>query len=435
MDLRIGFVCGEYFNYTNNEKEIKPTNIHGGFGFLTKVKAEYLAKEGYDIHVFVPRESFYENANDNVEINGVKVHTYKTDSLSSRPIRAIKGLMGLAHNKYFNAALREFRPDILQAEDTPPSDILRNTSMEIPFILVFQDPFDYYDINLLIDSEKDYLRIPITGKVGYEMKDAEYRFRNKRIVKTIHKNNFVKPVHSFITKNRYLEAYAEAGFIAEKSKNLFFLPRIPDILHNPVKVYDAAQKKYENPTICWVARWDPQKRPDMGLLIAKQLPEVNFIVIGTANRNSAHYEIVEEYLKKNFSDLKNLKILGFVAEQAKREIIGKSWALLNTSIREGLPVTFLEALAEGTPIISYVDPDQYVTNFGIKAESYTVKAFADAIKSAIKDEGFNQIGSRSVPFIKKNHETAIVMRQHISIYDKMLSNNQSNAPLFAEMRK
>jgi glycosyltransferase involved in cell wall biosynthesis len=435
MDLRIGFICGEYFNYTNNEKGIKPTNIHGGFGFLTKMKAEYLVKEGYDVHVFVPRESFYDNANGNVEINGVKVHTYKTDSLSSRPIRAIKGLMGVAHNKYFNAALREFRPDILQAEDTPPLDILRNTSMEIPFVLVFQDPFDYYDINLLMDSEKDYLEIPITGKVGYEMKDAEYHFQNKRIVKAIHKKNFVKPVHSFITKNRYLEVYAEAGFIAGKSKNLFFLPKMPNILHNPVNVYYAAGKKNENPTICWVARWDPQKRPDMALLIAKQLPEVNFIMIGTANRNSAHYEIVEEYLKKKFSALKNLKILGFVAEQDKREIIGKSWALLNTSIREGLPITFLEALAEGTPIISYVDPDQYVTNFGIKAESYTVKAFADAINSVIKNEGFKEIRSRSVPFIKKNHETAIVMSQHISIYDKMLSNNQSNAPLFAEMRK
>ena len=435
MDLRIGFVCGEYFNYTNDEKEIKPTNIHGGFGFVTKVKAEYLAKDGYDVHVFVPRESFYDNANGNVEINGVNLHTYKTDSLSSRPIRAIKGLMGLAHNKYFNAALREFRPDILQAEDTPPLDILRNTSMEIPFVLVFQDPFDYYDINLLMDSEKDYLEIPITGKVGYEMKDAEYHFPNKRIVKAIHKKNFVKPVRSFITKNRYLEVYAVSNFLAEKSKNLFFLPRMPDILHNPVNVYDATRKKYDNPTVCWVARWDPQKRPDMALLIAKQLPEVNFIMIGTANRNSAHYEVVEEYLVKKFYDLKNLKILGFVTEQDKREIIGKSWALLSTSIREGLPTVFEEALAEATPIVSFVDPDQYVSNFGVKAKSYTVKAFTDAINSVIKDERFKEIGLRSVPFVKKNHETAIVMSQHISIYDKMLSNNQSNAPLFAEMRK
>ncbi len=53
----------------------------------------------------------------------------------------------------------------------------------------------------------------------------------------------------------------------------------------------------------------------------------------------------------------NLRLTGFVTEEEKSRILASSWALMNTSVREALPVSFLEALAHKTPIISGEDPD------------------------------------------------------------------------------
>ena len=424
MDLTVGFVCNEYFNFNMLNGDLKPSKSHGGFGFLTRVKAEYLAKIGYEVHVFLPAINFGENENYNLEINKVNIHAYKTKNYQPKFIgRALRELRGLTVNRYLETYLKEVKPDILQSEDTPPADILIRRNINTPFLLVFQDPFNCYDVNLLLDSEKNYLQIPSSHKLGYQLKFENYHFKNKFLVDMSHKKNFINPMKIFINRSKNIKVFSEAKFISEKAAQMLRLSSLPELLLNPIDVFDLKRKKYDEPTIVWVARWDPQKRPDMALLVAKQMPEVNFIMIGTANRNSAHYEIVEEYLKKEFSGLRNLTILGFVSEEKKREIIGNSWALLNTSIREGLPITFLEALAEGTPIVSYVDPDQYVTNFGIKAQSYKVEGFVDAIKEIIKDERFKHIGLKSIPFIRENHETLAVMNKHILIYDKILTNN------------
>ena len=53
--------------------------------------------------------------------------------------------------------------------------------------MVFQDPFDCYDINLLLDSENNYLQIPNSGSLGYKLKQENYHFKNKFLVNMAHK--------------------------------------------------------------------------------------------------------------------------------------------------------------------------------------------------------------------------------------------------------
>jgi glycosyltransferase involved in cell wall biosynthesis len=423
MDLRIGFVCSEYFHSDEINGKLKPSNAHGGFGFLTRVKAEYLAEHGYDVHVFIPGENFQNNIMETKIINKVQVHIYRTNydkrSFIGKAIRQIKGLTPNPDlEKYF----KEIKLDILQSEDMPPANILFNKSLNIPFILVFQDPWDYYDVNLLYDSDQNYLNIPKSGILGYEVKPQDYKFKYAFLINMVHKKNNIKPMHRFLTSNnKIINNYAEAKFIANKAKEIFNLDKIPGLLLNPIKMYNIKREKFENPTICWVGRWDPQKRPDMALLIARKMPDINFIMIGTASKNSKNYQEVEDYLKKEFSQLKNLTIMGFISEEKKREIIGKSWGLLNTSIREGLPITFLEAMAEGTPIISYVDPDMYTSRFGIKVD-YNIDSFKQGIEKAVTEKLYDKIGNKEREYVLKEHELEVVMNKHLQIYEKILKN-------------
>ena len=312
MSLRIGFVCNEYFHFNEANGNFKPSRAHGGFGFLTKVKAEYLAERGYEVHVFVPGENFDTNTMETKVISNVYVHTYRTNydkgSFLGKAMREIKGLtLNRDLEKYFN----EIKLDILQSEDTPPPDLLISKSLKIPFIMVFQDPFNYFDVNLLIDSERNYLNIQNSGILGYEIKPTINAFKNSYFINLAHKKNFIKPMHKFQTSNRNkIHNYAEAEFIANKSKQIFNLVKTPDILLNPIKVYDHTRNKFGNPTICWVARWDPQKRPDIALLIAEKMPDVTFIMIGTATNSSKGYQKVEKYLKDSVAMIGLLNIFG-----------------------------------------------------------------------------------------------------------------------------
>jgi len=422
MGLKIGFVCNEYFYFNEVRGKINVSKSHGGFGFLTRAKAEFLASKGYEVHVFVPGENFVDNVRETIEINKVLVHTYRTNfdkpSLLGKAIRELKGLQ---HNEDFQNYLKELKLDILQSEDTPPPDILLSKSIKIPFILIFQDPFDYYDNNLLKDSESDYLRIPNDGHLGYDLKPHNYKFKNSFLINMAHRRDYVKPMRNFLmNNNNNVKIYAEAKFISEKVSGLFSLYEKPEILLNPVRVYYGARKRFDDPTLCWVARWDPQKRPDMVLLIAKKMPDITFIMIGTATRNSKAYQRIENYLKRKAASLKNVKILGFIGEEEKREIIGRSWGLLNTSIREGLPITFLEAMAEGTPIVSYVDPDGYTSTFGVRVD-YNVDSFLSGVRKVVDMELYSEIGTRARDFTLKNHEISLVMARHEEIYRKMIN--------------
>lgn len=58
MTLKIGFVCSEYFSYKEKNGKLVPTSAHGGFGFLTRTKAEFLAALGHEVHVFTYSSSF-----------------------------------------------------------------------------------------------------------------------------------------------------------------------------------------------------------------------------------------------------------------------------------------------------------------------------------------------------------------------------------------
>ena len=71
MNFRIGFVCGKYLNNKETNRNIKSSNILGRFGFLTRVKAEYLASQEYDVQVCTYCESISKNINKEIEVNGV----------------------------------------------------------------------------------------------------------------------------------------------------------------------------------------------------------------------------------------------------------------------------------------------------------------------------------------------------------------------------
>ncbi|MEM3245926.1 MAG: glycosyltransferase family 4 protein, partial [Candidatus Micrarchaeaceae archaeon] len=217
------------------------------------------------------------------------------------------------------------------------------------------------------------------------------------------------------------QIFAEANFISKKVNKMYRLNFIPPKLPNPIDIPKSMRAhKSDNPSIVWLGRWDPQKRVDIALNVASKMKDIDFYFIGTA---TGYYNFirVETYLRKLYQNFSNIHILGFITEEEKIAYLSKAWGLLNTSVREGLPVSFLEALAYETPLISYVDPDNYVSAFGIKSKDLTVESYINAINKVVYNELYKTKGKAGRHFVEKEHETTIVMKKHISIYNKVLN--------------
>jgi glycosyltransferase involved in cell wall biosynthesis len=419
--MKIALVCQEYFDYAKINNDIKPSKAHGGFGFLTRLKAEALAKSGYDVHVLTASENNGLRAAKLFELNGVIVHTFRISNGAPRSFikKAWMGVIGNRKNIEFENILRGIKPDIIQYEDAPKI-IFQNQNLSIPQLLIFQDLQDYYDVNLVSDSEKQYQSIPSSGVLGYNIKPKDYKFRGTFLINLHYRKNYVAPLKKFIKTAKTLHLFAEAKCISKKSYDLLSLEKHPDVLLNPINIPDITEQKSDTPSLVWIARWDSVKRPDVALEIAKRIPNCDFYFVGKASENDMNYEKIENYLIHRFSKIKNIHILGFISEEEKVRLLGKAWGFLNTSIREGLPSTFLESLAERTPIISYVDPDNYVSNWGIKVD-YDIESYVTAIKRLIAEEQFKRLGAAARNFVIENHETAGVVKRHLQIYKEYLN--------------
>jgi glycosyltransferase involved in cell wall biosynthesis len=78
---------------------------------------------------------------------------------------------------------------------------------------------------------------------------------------------------------------------------------------------------------------------------------------------------------EKYRNVSNLKFLGHVDGLEKDRLLRTCWGLLNTSVHEAEPVSFLEAFSYGRCVISCHDPDNEVSNFGY----YTGEVFGEGL--------------------------------------------------------
>ena len=134
-------------------------------------------------------------------------------------------------------------------------------------------------------------------------------------------------------------------------------PRRVFILPNIVEPHVGPVRKAARPIVAFLARLDPVKRPWLLITVAERMPDVEFVVMGQSHFTGAGSWRPE-------APPPNVRFIGHADEATKRSVLESAWILLNTSIHEGLSVSFLEALAHETPIVSGVNPEEVVSRFG-----------------------------------------------------------------------
>ncbi len=202
---------------------------------------------------------------------------------------------------------------------------------------------------------------------------------------------FFREIHeASLNSGRPVVFATNARCLVPRAKQLYHLSELnPHFLPNPIH-FPSTDKitKNSKPTVCLLGRLDPIKRPWIYFELAKKFKDTDFLVCGTPSHPQLMKPIMEKY-----RSVGNLKFMGLLEGERRDEVLSRSWVLVNTSIDEGLPCSFLEALAYRTPILSSVDPDQLVSRFGYHTgeiegnglEESAVLKFEEGLASLLAD--------------------------------------------------
>lgn len=216
-------------------------------------------------------------------------------------------------------------------------------------------------------------------------------------------------VHNWYQQGR-VRFISQGLFLNQKAKDLYRLPGDVPIqyLPNPIEIdpafdVDTYSKKDQ---IIFLGRLEDVKRGWLFCEVAKRLPEYEFYVLGSTNKLKKG----TEYIFDQYKDLPNLHFAGHVEGTVKEQYLKDAKILMNTSIHEGLPVSFLEALSYGTVLVSNRNPDNLTSQFGIWVGDVLgngfdqVDLYVDAVKKLMTDnEKRQQLAKAGRTYIEKIH--------------------------------
>jgi glycosyltransferase involved in cell wall biosynthesis len=361
--------------------EIFSGGYHGGFGFLTRTLGRGLVQRGHEVSVVTVRRG---TQGEYEEIDGMNVHAFSTHGSGPRALRAL--LSRLNSLEYY----RKVDADVYHSQAVSYNTYAAQRAVpEQKHIITFQDPFDH----------QEWVRL--------SQVDPEVRMTIPFRTRLIFENSLLSRAC-----RRADALYAQAKFLIQKSRRLYRLKGDISFLPNPVDVPSRHMRKSNTPSVCFLGRWDPQKRVERFLELAPLFPDVEFVAMGLGHDPQA-----DARLREKWGGISNLRLTGFVPEEEKSRILEESWALVNTSIREALPVSFLEALAHETPIISGENPDGLTSAFG---HHVTDDDYAEGLRWMLGDAGWSERGRRGRRYVKEVHEAGAVVDRHVDIYRGLL---------------
>lgn len=204
--------------------------------------------------------------------------------------------------------------------------------------------------------------------------------------------------------NRPLLLATPAPLLAAKLKGTYgFEPWDFFFLPNPLNLTPPEARKSERPTVVFLARLDPYKRPWLFAELARHFPHVEFRFLG-----QSHFIGPGAWNPEHLAP--NVRFLGHVDDDEKRRLLSEAWVAINTSVHEGLAVSFLEALACGTPLLSCVNTGFVVSRYGIYTGRFEgsgmdgINAFRQGLQALLDDSTLrSELGENGRAWVQSTH--------------------------------
>jgi len=344
----------------------------GGFGRATRIIGRELAKRGVKVFAIVPKRK---GQNSVEELDGITVLSFPSYCPWS-----LRKLFKICDADIYHSQ-----------EPSLGTYIAMNAMPSRKHIVTSRDPRNYQDW-------KTEFELPSLSKLQV-------------LCNYFYENNFLVKRAVQVSDG----VFCAANCLAPKVKIKYDLRSDPQFLPTPVLIPNNVHKAVI-PTVCFLARWDRRKRPQMFFELAKNFPQVKFIAVGKSRDKRW-----DGYLRKAYSQLPNLEMTGFIDQFSSNRlsnILEKSWIMVNTATREALPNAFLEAAAHRCAILSAVDPDGFASQFGYHAKE---DDFSKGLDFLLENQRWKERGERGYEYVKETFEINRAIDQHIAVYEQILA--------------
>lgn len=358
-EIRVGLIIDEFFGAANT--------AYGGYGFLARnYISKYLPDENIHLDVLLGKGR-KRYVSEEYNVDGIKLYR-----LPRKPWFAKQWLKSKKYDIYISIELTE-------------SYVLENElDRSKKLILWIQDPRPTYEWQE-IETVKLF---------------PETCYYNQKIYDLVH-NWYIQDRVKFISQGYFLNQKAKDLYRLDKKTPIDYVP-------NPIEInsdFNINSYHKEN-MIIFLGRIESVKRGWLFCEIAKNLPQYNFYILGqTFREKTENTEIMQQYY-----DIENLNFLGHIDGEEKEYYLKNSKILVNTSIHEALPISFLEALSFGTLLVSNRNPESLTSKFGIHIGEVLgdgfdkVNLYVDAIEKIMENENdFKPLRYAAVNYIKENH--------------------------------
>jgi len=387
--LKVALLVDEYFGGTGT--------VYGGYGFLARhLIAKHLPNENIEVEVLIKKDCSKQRLIPRrYMIDGIKVYRLAAKFMDFLNIRFLK-------KKNYDL--------FLSIEMTTHSYRILKTIPNIDKKLLFwvQDPrpdYEWDEINTVkLFPEKSYW--------------------DSNIYQFVH-DLWAAGKVSFISQARFLDRKARDLYNLDDKTEIKYLPNPIEIDHS----FDVATHPKKN-RIIFLGRIESVKRGWLFCEIAKLMPEYEFFMLGQSFRQSKK----NQSIMNNYLDIPNLHFVGHVEGEKKAQLIKDAKILVNTSIHEALPISFLEALSYGTLLVSCRDPDELTSQFGVFTGTVLgdgfdkVPLFVDGIRHLMENEPLRQeLALKAVNYIKATHSIEDFQKNMQEIIFKLVEETKAQS--------
>jgi glycosyltransferase involved in cell wall biosynthesis len=178
--------------------------------------------------------------------------------------------------------------------------------------------------------------------------------------------------------------------------------------------------------VIWVGRLCRVKRPDRLIAVARQCPELRFLLVGPHDDGVEYREEIE----RAAAAVPNVTLTGPADRAALSGLYRQAVALCCTSDHEGFPNTFLEAWSHGLPVVSTWDPGSLIArhDLGIVARR-EAPALAAALRALVAEPGeWERLSASSRAYFDEHHDVERAMPRFEQVFADQVAARRAPAP-------
>jgi len=169
--------------------------------------------------------------------------------------------------------------------------------------------------------------------------------------------------------------------------------------------------------VLWVANLRPLKRPEVLFHLARELPQLRFHMIGGPMTGA---EALFRAVAAEAATIPNVTFHGAVPYHAVGGFFSRARVFANTSSIEGFPNTYLQAWANGVPVVAFIDPQGLLSRLKLgQAVSETpgmIRAVASFARDPLAWEG---VSRRSRKYMDDSYNESRVLAPYVEALSEL----------------